>query len=82
MTLLDEVKTKTEMLCNSGETIYITGSITSPRMTFCNEPSVIKSVHKNIFRLEENSTGTAKIHTFQYTDILTKQLIIDKIEIN
>ncbi len=77
---LDEIKRKAEILCKANETVYISGSITSPRMTFDKEPSKIKSVHKNIFRIEENSTGSPKIHTFQYTDIITKQIIIDKIE--
>ena len=46
------------------------------------EPAVIKGVYPHIFQVEENSCGSPKTYTFQYTDVLSHQIEIVELDQN
>lgn len=76
MTQLDYIKKKIEDLYNENPVIHISVTMNSPKVRLENEEVSLKGVYPHVFRIEEKSTGTPKSHTFQYSDILTNQIII------
>ena len=76
MTLLDIIKSKIQKLYKINPNIHINVSLTSPRVHLKNEPVVIKGVYPHIFQIEERTTGSPKSHTFQYTDVLQRNVEI------
>lgn len=40
----------------------------------------ITGVYKNIFQIEESSSGSLRRHTFQYSDVLIGQVVIDELK--
>lgn len=51
-------------------------SIKKPRVNADNVPAVINGVYGHLFNIEECSSGRPKIHSVQYSDIITKQIEI------
>ncbi|MBE6821283.1 MAG: hypothetical protein E7516_09575 [Ruminococcaceae bacterium] len=82
MTTLDFIKNKMKTLYETNPNIHISISTSHPRISVKNDPVKITGVYKNVFRVEEYSSGTPRNHTLQYTDILTKQVVIDEIQFN
>lgn len=80
MTALDIIKNKIKILYETNPNIHINISMTHPKICLRNDPVKITGIYKNVFRIEENSSGSPKCHTLQYTDILTKQIEI--VELN
>jgi len=79
MTALEIVKNKIKNLYETNPNIRINVTLSHPKIIFRNDPVTIKAVYPHIFIIEEYTSGKAKTHTLQYTDILTKQIeIIDK----
>lgn len=76
MTLLDIIKSGIERLYKTNPNIHINVTMSSPRINLKNEPVVIKGVYPHIFQIEEQSTGTSKRHTLQYTDVLMHRVEI------
>lgn len=80
MTTLDFIKNRVKNLYETNPDIHINLSMSHPRVCVKNDPVKIIGVYKNVFRIEEHSNGSPQIHTFQYTDILTKQIEIAEIQ--
>lgn len=76
MNSIDLIKDNIRNLYKTHPKIYINVSMTSPRISLNNEVVVITGVYPHIFQIEESSSGLAKRHTLQYTDILTGQIQI------
>ena len=76
MTKLEMIKAKVKRLYDSGAEIRLNVRLMHPRLELNNDPVKITGVYKNVFRIEEYSTGKPKSHTLQYTDILTGQFEI------
>lgn len=74
--MLDIIKSKIQKLYKYNPNIHINVSLTSPKVHLKNEPVVIKGVYPHIFQIEERSTGSPKSHTFQYTDVLQRNVEI------
>ena len=56
--------------------IRINVSIARPRLRLSNVPVKITGVYAHIFQIEEASSGQVKRHTLQYTDVLTRNIVI------
>lgn len=80
MTAFDFIKNKVKNLYETNPNIHVNLSMSHPRIYVKNDHVKITGVYKNVFRIEEYSTGTPKSHTFQYTDILTKQVEVAEIQ--
>jgi uncharacterized protein Veg len=71
MTQLDSIKQRIRYLYSTSPRIRMDVELAHPRLSLKNDPVTIKGVYKNVFRIEEYSTGEPKCHTLQYIDILT-----------
>jgi len=79
MTQLDVIKQKVNYLYSVSPKIHINVRMNHPRLELKNDPVVIKGVYKNIFTIEEYTTGVPRVHSLQYVDILTGNIeIIEK----
>ena len=79
MTQLDNIKKKVNYLYSVSPRIHINVRLNHPRLELKNDAVEIKGVYKNIFTIEEYTTGTPRIHSLQYVDILTGNIeIIEK----
>lgn len=76
MTQLDMIKRKVTDLFHTHPNIRMDVRMIHPKIELKNDPVTIKGVYKNVFRIEEYSSGVPKCHTLQYTDILTGQFRI------
>ena len=76
MTSLDTIKSEIRRLYETNPNIHINVSISRPKIHLTNEAAVIKGVYRNIFRIEQCSSGTPICYTLQYADILTGQVQI------
>ena len=56
--------------------IRINVSLAQPKLHLSNIPVEITGVYAHIFQIEETSSGQAKRHTLQYTDVLTHNIEI------
>lgn len=56
--------------------IRINVSMVKPKLQLNYVPVTITGVYAHIFQIEENSSGQAKRHTLQYTDVLTHNIEI------
>lgn len=76
MTKLEMIKSRVNYLYTHSPKVRMNVKLMHPRLELNNDPVEIKAVYKNVFRIEEYSTGVPKCHTLQYTDILTGQFQI------
>ena len=76
MTELDIIKSKIKKLYETNPNIHINVSLTRPRVSFTCEPAIITGVYPNIFQIEEQSSGSKKCRTIQYTDVLINRIEI------
>ena len=56
--------------------IRINVSLVQPKLQLRNIPAKITGVYSHIFQIEETSSGHARRHTLQYTDVLTHNIEI------
>ncbi len=56
-------------------------SLSRPRLVLKDAPAKILGVYPHIFQIEECSTGKIRRHILQYSDILTRQIIIAELEL-
>lgn len=82
MTILDDIKIKIKKLYETNPEIHINYISSFPKIYLTDEPAKIVGVYKNVFVLEEYTKGHAQKHTFQYTDVFTKQLQITELDQN
>ncbi len=80
MSALDLIKSQIKALYETNPNIHINISLSHPRLSFTNDPVVIKGVYPHVFRIEETSSGVPKCHTLQYTDVLTGQVSIEEMK--
>lgn len=80
MNTTDHIKNRIIELYNTNPNVHVNVCITSPKVNVKNDPVLIKGVYKNIFQIEETSSGFAKTHTFQYNDVLTKRIQIVELD--
>ncbi len=79
MTQLDLIKKKVAYLYSTNPKIHVNVKLNHPRLEIKNGVAEIKGVYKNIFCIEEYTTGVPRTHSLQYVDILTKNFeIIEK----
>ena len=71
MTKLEIIKSRVNYLYTHSPRVRMNVKLMHPKIELQNDLVEIKGVYKNVFRIEEYSTGTPKCHTLQYTDILT-----------
>ena len=76
MTQLEMIKAKIERLYQTSPEVRMDVKLAHPKLELHDDRVVIKNVYKNVFRIEEYSSGVPKCHTLQYTDILTGQFRI------
>jgi len=76
MTALDQIKNGVQHLYETNPHIHLNVALSHPKLTLQNDPVEIKGVYRNVFRIEEHSTGRPLCHTLQYTDVLTGQIEI------
>ena len=71
MTQLDAIKKKIACLYATSPIIRVNVRLYYPRLEITNDIVKIMGVYKNIFCIEEYSTGFPRTHSLQYVDILT-----------
>lgn len=71
MTQLDMIKKKVADLYATNPKIHVNVKLHHPRLEIKNDVVEIKGVYKNIFCIEEYTTGIPRTHSLQYVDILT-----------
>ncbi len=76
MTALEIVKNKIDYHYRHNPEVYARVRIAHPKIELDRDRVKILNVYKNVFRIEEYSTGVPKCHTLQYTDVLTGQFQI------
>lgn len=76
MSSLEIIRNEIKRLFDLHPDIRVNVSMTRPKVHLKNEPAVIRAVYPNFFRIEENSSGNPKLHTIQYTELLTNQIEI------
>lgn len=80
MTSLELIKAKMKQLYQTNPNIHITASIATPKTELKDELVKLKGVYPHIFQIEETTTGSARCHTLQYTEILTEHIEISELE--
>ena len=73
---LEQIRQRILERYRSDPKIRINVSIAQPKLHLSNVPVEITGVYAHIFQIEENSSGQAKRHTLQYTDVLTHNIEI------
>lgn len=81
MMTIDGIREQITGLFKSGRRIHITAQVGSPKSVLSNVPARITGVYPRLFIIEESSSGTAKTHTFKYTDIITGITTVKEVEI-
>lgn len=73
MTALEIAKNRIESQYRTAPETYARIRMTHPKVELDRDRVTILGVYKNIFMIEEYTTGVPKKHTLQYTDVLTGQ---------
>ena len=76
MNSIDLIKAEIMSLYKTNPHIHVNISLGNPKKILRNTPAVIKAVYPHVFQLEDCSTSSSGCHTFQYADILTKNIEI------
>ena len=71
MTQLDVIKRKVALLYSKHPKIHVNVRLNHPRMEIKNDIVTITGVYKNIFCIEEYTTGVPRTHSLLYVDVLT-----------
>lgn len=83
MTQLEMIKRKVAYLYSVSPKIHVNVRLNHPRLELKNDVVKIKGVYKNIFCIEEYTTGIPRTHSLQYVDILTGNFeIIDNLKMS
>jgi uncharacterized protein Veg len=67
-------------LFQTNPNIHMNVSLSRPKLVLENAPAKILSVYPHIFQIEECSCGAPKKHILQYSDILTRHIVITELE--
>ncbi len=79
MSYLEIIREQVKKLYETNPHIHMDVSITNPRLMLKDAEATITGVYSHIFVIEENMNSLIQHHTLQYTDILTKRIIIHEI---
>ena len=80
MSTVEHIKGEIKQLYETDPNIHINVKMTHPKMIVEGTPAKIVGVYKNIFQIEENDSGHPNRHTFQYSDVLIGQVIIEELD--
>ncbi len=80
MASLESITANIKALAAKNPNIHMNVTLTNPRLTLENAEAKIVGVYPHIFQIEENSSGSAKRHTLQYTDVLIGNVIISELQ--
>ena len=78
MSAIEIVRMKMKNLYESNPAVHVNVSISNPKTSIFNEPAVIKGVYPHLFRIEDKRGET---HTLKYTDLLTRNIEIQELNI-
>ncbi len=82
MLTLIEIMEKVKELYLSNPNVHLDVSITKPKkLLLKNTPATITGVYRHIFQVVESTEGIQRIHTLQYSDILTQQIKIYELDV-
>lgn len=81
MTNIEYIKDKIFNLYKTNPKVHVNICMTNPKVNIKNDIAIIRGAYKNIFQIEETSSGFAKTHTFQYKDVLTKRIEIVELDL-
>ena len=76
MNSIDLIKTEIMSLYKTNPRIHVNISLGNPNINIHNTPAVIKAVYPHVFRLEYCSAASSGCLTFQYIDVLTRNIEI------
>lgn len=79
MTELENIRLKIKDLYNAAERIHVDFTSAYQKPPLKNVPAELIGVYPHIFCIVEKSAGCARRHTLQYTDVVTKQIIIKEL---
>ncbi len=74
------IKAQIKNLFETNPYIHMDVAMTHPKLILKNESVKITGVYRNIFQIEENSSGSPKRHTLQYSDIITGSIAIKELK--
>ncbi len=80
MSSLDIVKSQITRLYKTNPHVHMDVYLASPKTVLENAEATITDVYSHLFRIKENSNGTPKFHTLQYSQIYTGQIKIRELE--
>ena len=78
MSALEIVKLKVRDQYEKNPIVHVNVSISNPKTNVFNEQVVIKGVYPHLFRLEDKHGET---HTLKYSDLLTKGIEIQELNL-
>ena len=80
MDSLELIKIGIKKLYKTNPDIHISVKTQRPKISVEKAPAVITGVYRNIFQIEENSSGRSVRHTFQYGDVLIGHVVIEELD--
>ncbi len=80
MTETERIREKIKKLYQMNPEVHLNVNLKSPKLSLENSYAVITGVYKNIFQIEEYTSGQAKRHILQYADVLIKNIVILELE--
>lgn len=79
MNTLEYIKGRIKELYESGEPVHIELRATHSRLRSYCMPARITGVYKSIFGVETEENGQTEKRTYQYSDVLIGQIIIEEL---
>ncbi len=76
---IPETKARIWHLYQTNPRIHIDVTIDRPKLTYRNNEVLITGVYRNLFQIEEYSSGKATRHTLSYSDVLIKRVVIHEL---
>ena len=80
MNRIEWIKGVIKRLYETDPNIHVNVRITHPKVIVDGAPVKIIGVYRNIFQIEEYSSGRPIQHTFQYGDVLTGHIVIAELD--
>ena len=74
------IKDKIEDIYKKDPRVRVSIRLSRPKIVLSEIDAQITGVYKNIFQIEESSSGSPRRHTFQYSDVLIGQVVIDELK--
>ncbi len=80
MSPLETIREEIKRLYLTDPHVHLDVTLTSPKLRMVNTPATITGMYRHIFQIEECTSGTPKRHSLQYTDVLTRNIVILELE--